>query len=153
MINKKINLKENAWQCNNCDFKHKLKDCAQNHVEEKHRPQGFPNYTCNKCFAVNPTWFEFVKHAVKFHKSDIQEMQENPRFTRTAHLEEGSEWDIILLQGISKNWQNNNWICNVCNYTHPKREHCLSDVETEHKPPGFPGYKCKKCEFYKQFKS
>ena len=60
-------------------------------MEEKQRPEGFPNYTGNKCFAVNPTWFEFVKHAEKFHKSDINEMSEKPRFTRTAHLEEGSE--------------------------------------------------------------
>ena len=28
VINKKIHLEENAWQCNNCDFKHKLKYCA-----------------------------------------------------------------------------------------------------------------------------
>ena len=67
VLNRNICQRINFWHCKTCGYKHKSKVHVQNHVEEKHRPPGFPDYICKRCSDIYSTWFEFVKHAVKNH--------------------------------------------------------------------------------------
>ena len=55
------------------------------------------------------------------------------------------EWDLVMLKSVHKNHEKDIWECKVCDYNNKRKDYCLSHMETEHKPPGFKGYKCIYC--------
>ena len=93
VINSKIVFQQNCWKCKECDFKHELKVEIQNHVEEDHRPPGFPGYICTKCWVVNISWRQFVSHNTRFHSKNSM-----------------ADWESILLESIYENLQLNIWL-------------------------------------------